>query len=97
MVITKLQWTVLSLGLVLTAFIIGAVWAQVVPAVGEAACGIQSFNVTDNSIDVIFYHKSVVKDTRENGAKANVSFMTGSAIYPNQGGFPLDSTTVILM
>lgn len=88
MVTTKLQWTILSLGLVFTAFIIGAVWAQVVPAVGEAACGIQSFNVTDNSIDVIFYHKGVVKDTRENGPKADVFFMTGSAIYPNQGGFP---------
>ena len=88
MVITKLKWTILSLSFVLVAFIVGVVWAQGVNAVGEAACGIQSFNVTDNSIDVIFYHKGAVQDTRNNGAKVDVQFLTGSALYSNNGAFP---------
>ena len=88
MIITKLQWTILSLGLVLTAFIIGVVWAQEVPAVGEAACGIQSFNATDNTVDVIFYHKGAVRDKRDRRGEVDVQFLTGSALYPNQGAFP---------
>jgi len=88
MVTTKLKWAIVSLGLVLAAFITGVVWAQVVHAVGYAACGIQSFHVTDNTVDVIFYHASGIRDTRNRGGKVPVQFMTGSAIYPNAGAFP---------
>ena len=88
MVITKLKWAILSIGLVLATFVIGAVWAQQVNAVGEAACGIQSYHATANTIDVIFYHKGAVRDTRNHGARVDVQFLTGSALYPNQGAFP---------
>lgn len=88
MVISKLKWAILFLGLVLATFVIGAVWAQQVNAVGEAACGIQSYHATANTIDVIFYHKGAVRDTRNHGARVDVQFLTGSALYPNQGAFP---------
>lgn len=88
MIIHRLRRVILPLGFVGVAFITGVVWAQVVNAVGEAGCGIQSFNATDNSVDIIFYHKGAVQDTRDGGAKVDVQFLTGSALYPNQGAFP---------
>ena len=88
MVINRLKRVILPLGFVVAAFITGVVWAQVVDAVGEAGCGLQSFEVTDNSVDVIFYHKGAVQDTRNQGRKVDVAFLTGSALYPNQGAFP---------
>ena len=42
MVITAWKRVLLPLGCVVAAFITGVVWAQVVNAVGEAACGIQN-------------------------------------------------------
>ena len=88
MVTTGLKRVILPLGFVVAAFITGAVWAQVVNAVGESGCGLQSYQVTDNSVDVIFYHKGAVQDTRNQGRKVDVAFLTGSALYPNQGAFP---------
>lgn len=87
MITTKSKRVILPLGCILVAFITGVVWAQV-NAVGEAACGIQSYHVTTNTVDVIFYHKGAVTDKRNHGAKVDVRFLTGSALYPNNGAFP---------
>lgn len=87
MILTRVlrkKWVCLSLSLMLGTFVIGVVWAQVLNATGYAGCGIQSFDARGNSIRATFFHDGAIKNTRRRGGNVPISFLYGSALYPNQ-------------